>query len=549
MSKAADLIVAGKAAYTFDEMDPGSSALAIREGVIVGRGASLADLQEFRGPSTHVVEESDLVLLPGFFDTHNHLSWTSQDDGNVDVSEADTIDGVVAKLRARAEQTPPGHWVVGRRLWHETLLRENRLPTARELDAASADHPIFLPRGGHVGVANSRALELAGITEALPDPHGGTIVRDAEGCPTGPLIEFPAMAPVSALIPASGHEERVAALSRTCATYASRGICAVRDPGIGAEDVDVYRDLRHRGALKLRARPLMMLDPVNGLQANLDLLDRMGVSPGEGDPMLRFEGVKIFADGGVEGGWLSEPYETSPDYCGHAFFDHDELTELVTHAARLGWKVGCHAVGDNAVRMVIDVYERVRKTIPDIGRRALAIEHAFFADAQTRRRAIDLGIPVTVQPALLYALAGNMLTHWGPDRTARVMPVAEWLEEGGELAGGSDCNVAPFDPLLAIWAFVTRGTKMTGIQGVRSAIDRRTAFRLYTTDAARLTGEEHFRGRLAVGQAADLVAFRDDPLTCDLDDLPNLSPVLTMVGGRGSYDPEGLLRDHFPELL
>ncbi len=541
MSTAADVILACRTVHTFSDVDREVTAVAIRDGIIVGTATDVDELKSFEGPLTRTVADSDLVLMPAFFDTHNHLFWTSQDDAHVDVSGAESVDEIVALLRERALRTHPGHWVVGRRQWHESTIVEQRLPTAAELDRASVDHPIFLPRGGHVGVANYRALAMAGITADTPDPAGGTVLRDSTGRPLGSLIEFPAVAPVAALLPKLGRDDLIDALERTCLRYNSRGIGAVRDPGVDDDDIDVYRALHDRGGLSLRARPMLRLDPSSGVDANLEMMRRFRARPGEGDDMLRVEGIKLFADGGVEGGWLSEPYLNAPDYCGHAFFDTDELQVLVQSAVQVGWKVGCHAVGDKAVRMVIDVYERVIATNGPLAPGTLVIEHAFFADAETRRRVIAAGVRITVQHPLLYALAGNMLTHWGSERTARVMPVAEWLADGAEIAAGSDCNVAPFDPLLSVWGFATRGTKMAGTQGAESAIDRKTAFRLYTADAARLTGEQGRRGCLTVGQYADIVAFRDDPLTCDVDQLPGLEPVFTMVDGKGRYDPEGRL--------
>jgi predicted amidohydrolase YtcJ len=284
-----------------------------------------------------------------------------------------------------------------------------------------------------------------------------------------------------------------------------------------------------------------MMDSARSYEENLATLKSLEGLRGSGDEVLRVEGIKIIADGGVEGGWFSEPYVNRPDFCGHAFYDRAELESLVETAVRDGWKVGTHAVGDQTMRLVLDVYESVLAKVGSVPPDSLVIEHGFMADAESRARAIAAGIHITVQHPLLYFLAGNMLTHWGADRTARVMPVAEWIREGGLIAGGSDCNVAPYDPLLAIWGFTTRGTKVAGVQGPEQAVDRRTAFALYTEAGWRLTGEGHERGRLLPGYSADLVAYRQDPMTVELDDLPSLSPALTVMGGRAVHDPEGYL--------
>jgi predicted amidohydrolase YtcJ len=537
----ADYVLVAQGTHDFTPgADAGQRVLAVAGNQIVGAGQELSDVSALVGDSTRVVECPDLWLLPSFFDTHNHLLWTSRDITRVDVSGATSIEGLLNALRDEAARTPPGDWVVASRRWHESLLDEARLPTAAELDTVSRDHPIFLPRGGHVATVNSRALELAGIDSSTPDPQGGSILRDGSGAPNGHLVEFPATALVASLLPPASQAERTDNLRLACARYNALGIGAVRDPGVTPSELATYQALHQAGELSLRAGPMLLMDPASDVSTNIALLDEMRQECGTGDDMLRVDSVKIFADGGVEGGWLSDPYTSDPDYYGHPFYDHGDLFELVDHAVQSGWKVGCHAVGDRAVEMVVGTYERVIEKRGRLTRGTLVMEHAFFADSAIRRRAVDAGIRVTVQPPLLYALAGNMVRHWGAERTGHVMPVAQWLADGAELAGGSDCNVAPLDPLLSVWGFVTRGTQAAGVQGPESAIDRETAFRLYTADAARLIGQEHRRGGLGAGYLADLIGFTEDPLTCDIDRMPELRPVLTIVDGKVRVDDHRL---------
>jgi predicted amidohydrolase YtcJ len=537
----ADYVLVAKGAHDFTpRADPAQRVIAVAANEIIGAGHELSDVSGLVGESTQVVECPDLWLTPSFFDTHNHLVWTSRDITCVDVSGATSIDGLMTALREEAARTAPGDWVIASRRWHESLLDESRLPTAAELDSVSRDHPIFLPRGGHVATVNSRALELAGIDASTPDPAGGSILRDESGAPNGHLIEFPATALVAALLPSASNAERADNLRLACARYNSLGIGAVRDPGITHSELATYLALHRAGDLSLRAHPMLLMDPASDVPTNIALLDELRETCGTGDDLLRVDSVKIFADGGVEGGWLSDPYTSDPDYYGHPFYTPNELFELVDHAVHGGWKVGCHAVGDRAVDMVVTTYERVIEKHGGLKPGTLVMEHAFFADPGIRRRAIKAGIRVTVQPPLLYALAGNMVRHWGEERTSHVMPVAQWLKDGAELAGGSDCNVAPLDPLLSIWGFVTRGTQAAGVQGPASAIDRETAFRLYTADAARLIGQEHRRGGLGVGYLADLIGFTEDPLTCDIDRMPELRPALTIVDGKVRVDVQEL---------
>jgi predicted amidohydrolase YtcJ len=229
-----------------------------------------------------------------------------------------------------------------------------------------------------------------------------------------------------------------------------------------------------------------------------------------------------------------------PAFRGHAFWEPDDFLTVVEHAVGRGWRVGCHAVGDCAVRRVLDAYEQVVLRHPDLPAGTLVIEHAFLADAAARERAVRLGVGITVQHPLLYSLAGNLVRYWGPDRTSQVMPVRAWVDEGALIAAGSDCNVSFFDPLLSIWGLVTRGTRTAGVQGPEYRVDTYTAIRLYTAAGGRLLREDRRVGVLAPGAYADIVGFRADLLDCPVDDLPAQQPALTLVGGRPVHDPDGL---------
>lgn len=534
----ADTVILAGLIRTFDEEVGSARALAIRDGRVLALGDSRQDLQPLIGPATKVVDARELVVIPAFFDTHNHQLSTSENLEAVDLDGARTIAELVGLIQRRAEMTPPGEWIVTSSTWHETNLAEQRLPTAAELDRASNRHPVLVRRGVHVRVANTVALARAGITASTPDPPGGTIVRDARGEPLGPLVEFAAFGPVEELVPRPGFEARVEALGRTCRSFNARGLAAVRDPGLGREEIRIYQALRDRGGLTVRSRLMVLLPPTYDHQAKLAELESWGVRTGFGDDWLRIDGIKILADGGVEGAALSEPYKNDPAYRGHLLIERRELAEVVEAAVRRGWRVGTHAVGDVAVRTVLDAYEDVLGRLGRLPPGWLTIEHAFFADALQRRRAIDLGVSVTVQYPLLYALAGNMRIYWGDARTAEVFPLREWLDEGAMVAAGSDSGPAPWDPLLAIWGMVTRGTRIGGHPGLRHAVDRETAFRLYTVAGARLFGEKELRGPLVPGRLADLVAFPTDPLRCPTDDLPRLQPTFTLVGGLPVHDPE-----------
>jgi predicted amidohydrolase YtcJ len=285
---------------------------------------------------------------------------------------------------------------------------------------------------------------------------------------------------------------------------------------------------------------MLIITPSGTVAERITKIEGMGLRSGFGDDWLKLWGLKFVLDGGVDGAALDRPYADDPLYTGHLNWDPDEMVAVADAAVKRGWRIGTHAIGDKAVRTLLDVYERVIAANPGIAPGALVMEHGFLADATQRARAIRLGVPITIQHALLYTLGGELLERWGPERTRNVMPVTKWLAEGAQLSAGTDYPAGSYDPILDIWGMVTRGTKQAGVQGPEYAIDQYTAVQLYTGGGARLNGELDRRGTVQPGRLADLVAFRADPITCPVDNLPSLRPFFTMVGGRAVHDPEGI---------
>jgi predicted amidohydrolase YtcJ len=535
----ADQVIRAGAIYSMAEDRKVYRSIAIRDEWIVAISEDPHGLDGLITTGTHVVDNPGLTVIPAFDDTHNHLMFAAQNMGLVPVDQAHTLAEFIELIRQRASQTPAGTWIQTSAAWHEVGLAEGRLPTAPELDEATREHPVVVRRGGHVVVANSMALTLGGITRNTPDPQGGTIVRFPDGTPTGVLIEAPAHAPVTELVPAMTSDELIKGLKLACQEYNSYGIGTVRDPFVMSNQMPVYQALWEQNELTVRSR--LMLSPMApALAARMAIIEGFGVRSGFGDDLLKLWGLKFVLDGGAEGGALDDPYVNNPGYRGHLLWSPDDLLTLANFAVRRGWKIGTHAIGDRAVRTLLDVYEQVIKENPGLKPGTLVLEHGFLADATQRARAIRLGIPVTIQHPLLYTLGTVLLEGWGEERTREIMPVRAWLEEGGSISAGTDHPVSSFNPLLSIWGMVTRGTLKAGIQGPEYAIDQYTAVQLYTVAGARLNNESHRRGTLEPRRLADLVAFQTDPITCPVDELPALRPIFTMVGGRIVYDAESL---------
>jgi predicted amidohydrolase YtcJ len=250
-------------------------AVAVCGGRIAGAGRSRDDLDSLIGPGTAVIDDPELVLYPAFADTHNHQLLAARDLDYVALDQAHSIDELVQALRDAAARTPAGEWNISSRCWHETHLREGRLPTARELDAASADHPIFVQRGGHVAVANSAALRMAGITATSADPPSGTVVRLADGTPAGALIEAGALDPVRRLLPPVTQSQQAGLLARQCQLYNRSGIGVVRDPGLVPDEVPVYQAVADRGELTTRTRLMFWVLPQATVADTLAYVDSL----------------------------------------------------------------------------------------------------------------------------------------------------------------------------------------------------------------------------------------------------------------------------------
>lgn len=469
-----------------------------------------------------VIDCGDGHLFPSFQDTHIHQLHTGYDLLRPSLAAARSMDDVVHTLRRAARETAPGEWIYPSRSWHESRLKEQRLPTARDLDQASTEHPIAVRRGGHVVVANTRALELAGIDRTTADPAGGTIERYADGTPTGVLIEKPAFARVAALVPQMTDQERQHALSTVGDELIAHGVTYARDPGIFSFERSMYEEANAQHKLRVRSDVLMRLDTELAVPQILEQITDFG-RPTRWMHRLRIAAVKLLLDGGVEAAATSFPYATNEDYHGHSFFDPDELELIFGHAIGQGWSIGCHAVGDAAIDNILTAARR----LPAEQRIRVTIEHALLATHEQIAAVKELGLHVTLQHPLVYSLAHNMRRYWGDGRAESVLPTEHWLASGASISGGSDCNVTDFDPFKAVWGLETRQVAIGDELGLRHAVTRSQALSLHM-------------GSLGAGEPADLICVPVDLETCSADDVLKCRPTMTTIAGHPEYDPDGL---------
>jgi predicted amidohydrolase YtcJ len=469
-------------------------SVGVRGAEIVAVSGESDGLDDLAGGGTVVVDAGELTLLPAFADSHEHLMEASRNTLLVRVDEARSVAEFTGLVGAAARDASPRAWILTAMDWHESNLAENRLPTLAELDAAASEHPVLARRGGHFAVANSAALQAAGIGPDTPDPPGGKIGRQADGGRDG-VLEGGAVYQVAAFAPARSRAELATALGTGSGAYAALGVGTIREAMINLDELLAYQDARDRDLLRVRVRAMIRVGNELSEDQAIALIDGLGARSGFGDDWLRIWGLKFVMDGGVEGAALDQPYANDPANSGHLNWDPAVMTRVCAEAVRRGWRIGTHAVGDRAVHTLLDVYEAVVMDVGPLPRWTLVIEHALLADAEQRARAVRGGFAITVQHPILWNMGSEMLVTWGRERTRRVNPLDEWLAAGADLAAGTDV-VRPFNPMTNVWGMVTRGTKAAGIQGPEHAIDRATALALYTIGTAHLNHEQDRLGSI-----------------------------------------------------
>jgi predicted amidohydrolase YtcJ len=513
-------------------------SVGVRGAEIVAVSADADGLDDLAANGTVVVNAGDLTVLPAFADSHEHLVEASRNSLLVPVDRARSVAEFTSMVANAATAVPAGQWIQTSIGWHESNLAENRLPTLAELDAATPEHPVLARRGGHLAVVNSAALRAAGVSADTPDPPGGKIGRLADGSRDG-VLEGGAVYQVAAFAPGPSRAELAGALGRTSAAYAALGVGTIREAMTTLDELLAYQDAWEQRLLQVRVRLMMRVpsEPELSPDQAIALIDGLGARSGFGDDWLRIWGLKLVLDGGVEGAALEEPYANDPANVGHLNWEPTAMTRVCADAVRRGWRIGMHAVGDRALRTLLDVYEAVVGQTGPVPPWTLVIEHGLLSDSAQRERAVRAGFGVTVQYPILWNMGSQMLKTWGPERTRQVTPLDQWLAAGADLAAGTDV-VRPFNPMTNVWGMVTRGTKSAGIQGPEHGIDAATALRLYTMGAAALNHEQDRLGGITPGKLADLVGYPLDPLSADPAELAHLTPVFTMTGGRVTHDPE-----------
>jgi len=521
----ADIVLTGGTVWTGGPRS--GTALAIRGGRVldVGDDGRIARLV---GTSTTRIALDGRLVIPGFLDAHTHFLEGGFSLTAVQLRDAATPQEFSRRIAAVAAANP-GDWVLHGTWDHE--LWGGELPRREWIDSLTKGTPVFVTRlDGHMGLANSRALALAGVTPATPDPPGGTIVRDPDGSPTG-ILKDAAQEFVTRVIPPASDAARDRALAAAAEHALARGVTFVTDMG-SWDDLTTYRRARARDALPLRVYSLVPI-------ATWARLAEYVRAEGRGDDRLRWGGVKGYVDGslGSTTAWFYEPYVDEPGTSGLMVTDTTELRAAIVGADAAGFQVIVHAIGDRANDWLLDVFAAVRAESPGRERR-LRIEHAQHLSRAAIARFGPEGVIPSMQPYHAVDDGRWAAKRIGPELIKTTYAFRDLLDRGARVAFGSDWTVAPLDPLLGIDAAVTRrtidGANPTGwVPEQKITVEE--ALRAYTVNGAYAAGVDGLVGTLEPGAYADLVVLSRDLLTIDPTTIPSVRVDLTMVEGRVVY--------------
>jgi predicted amidohydrolase YtcJ len=524
----ADLILTDAVVRTMDANRTVAEAVAVRDGRIVFVGTA-SDAKRYRGDETRVFALGGKLVLPGFVDAHAHLLGLGNSLAQLKLVGTSSPGEIRQMVVEAQKQVAAGEWIQGRG-WDQNDWQETVYPTWRDLDGTEAN-PVYLRRvDGHAAWANRKALEMCGIDEATADPFGGKVMRDADGRPTGILIDE-AMELVRPKIPESSIEEktrRIRAAVRECNRH---GLTGMHDAGTEEDDLGILRDLRRRNELTLRV--YCMLSTAEDSTFTRDLMRSEGV---DGDSFVTVRSIKLYADGalGSRGAALLEPYTDDPGNKGLLQRSRPELTKWTRDAVQNGFQVCTHAIGDAGNRLTIDVYEEVLNEMPRPDHR-LRIEHAQVMALDDIARMAKFGIVASMQPT---HATSDM--YWAEDRVGaeRIKGAYAWrkfIEAGCIVANGSDFPVEGVNPLWGVYAAVTRQDDEGWPNGGWYSEERMTvdeAVAGFTTNAAYAEFAESRKGSIEVGKLADLVVLDGDIFAIPASEILATGVVYTIVDGR-----------------
>jgi len=524
------------------------SAIAIGGGKVIAVGSD-SEIRRLGGQQTKVRDLNGAFLMPGLNDAHTHLGGAGQTKLNVDLTGSRSLEEMLQRIKAKAAQSPAGHWLTGGG-WDHTLWASKTLPTRQDLDRVTDGHPTLLERiDGHIAIANSAALTAAGITGQSKAPQGGAIDFDASGNPTG-ILRDTEMEEVEKIIPPPTADERRQGLELAMQDAVSHGVTSAQDLSDWS-DFLVFEQLEKEGKLPLRISEwLLFSDPIDTLKAHRAHHD-------VNDPMLHTGMLKGFMDGslGSRTAALKAPYADEPANSGLPRYDQAKLNSMAVERAKAGFQLGFHAIGDRAAAMALDAFSQTYDACPELpsqdknpykvprcwptvahGHRD-RIEHAQVVDPADIARFAKLGVIASMQPNHLLTDMNWAEDRLGPQRAAYSYAWKAYLDAGVVVSFGTDYPVEPVTPFRGLYAAVTRMNE-AGIKTYfpENKLTRAQALYAYTQGSAYAEFAEQRKGKLVPGYEADFVILDRNLLTVPAPEILKTKVLETVVAGKTVYE-------------
>lgn len=481
------------------------SAIAFKEGKVVDVYADTTfdDTEDIK-----IIDGKGKVMLPGLIDAHAHVMNLGFQEINVNLAGSSSFQEVLDKVEKYASEYPDLTWIEGRG-WNHTHWDINRFPTAEELDQIENARPVWLARiDGHAGWANSKAMEMAGVTAETKDPEGGKIIRDENGEPTGVFVDE-AESLIESEIPEPTQEEQKLAFQKALQQMRSHGLTSVHDAGVSTRDWQLYKSVADSGHLTTRIYGM-----ISGAGATFDTLAQKGPIESYKQDILALRSVKIYADGalGSRGAAMIEPYSDDPNNRGLLFAFEEEMTNRILKSASAGYQTNVHAIGDRANRVVLNAFESVKDSLGNQGLRH-RIEHAQIVAEQDIPSFESLDIIASMQPTHATSDLNMAEDRVGPDRIKGGYAWKTFIDQGTIVAFGSDFPVEDVNPFYGLYSAVTRQTHEEEPEGgwyPGERVSRAQALRSFTLDAAHAAHQEEVLGSLEPGKWADFIFIDRD---------------------------------------
>ncbi|QGY47193.1 amidohydrolase family protein [Maribellus comscasis] len=545
----ADVVILNGKVLTIDENFAIAESIAIRGDRILKVGTQ-AEIRQLINIDTKVINVEGRTVIPGLIEAHLHPEQGALSELEEEIPVVKTINELLQWIIKQTEVKSENEWIIFPKFFY-TRLKELRPPTLKELDEAAPINPVFL-NGSFGGVINSAAMRISNITENTVDE--GILKNPFSGQPTGILSRSAFKLLNTPPDKVYSEKEKATALAAMLKRYNRYGITSICSGAGDMQTFSLYQEIRKANELTCRVFlnirfPLNLRHSVS-VDEMLDSIDRMDMKTGDGDEWVKIGALKIILDGGILTGtaYLREPWGQraqevfgfeDPEYRGILNYNFEELERIVSKAAKSGWKFAAHCTGGGGVDLLLDVFEKINKTI-SLRDKRFAIIHGNFFTPESTIRMKKTGIYADAQAAWLYKDADAFTDIIGSERVSHFLPFRSMLDNEVMVNGGSDhmvkfdanSSVNPFNPFLGMWCMITRTTENSNVINSNEAITREEALRIYTINNAYATFEEAIKGSLETGKFADLAVLSSDILTCSTDQIKDIESVLTLVGGK-----------------